>query len=165
MLRRCTSSDAPAIARIYNYYVAETVITFEEAPVSADEMARRIENVSAHHPWLVWEEHDEISGYAYAAPWKSRSAYRHSVEAAIYLKKEATGRGTGSTLYRELLRELGQSGVHCVVGGVALPNEASVALHEKLGFRKVAEFPEIGKKHGRWVDVAYWQLILSSATL
>lgn len=159
MLRHCTPSDAAAIVQIYNHYVRETFITFEEDPVSVDEMARRITEVTARYPWLVWEESGALAGYAYATLWKSRTAYRHSVEATIYLERGMTGRGIGVRLYGALLRELEKMGVHSVVGGAALPNAASVALHEKLGFSKVAEFSEIGRKHGRWVDVAYWQLV------
>lgn len=160
MLRHCTSSDAPAIARIYNFYIRETVITFEEEPVTADEMADRIEEVTALYPWLVWEEAGAIAGYAYATPWKSRAAYRHSVETTVYLDLEMAGNGIGTQLYKALLEELRQLSVHTVIGGAALPNAPSVALHEKLGFTKVAEFSEVGRKHGKWVDVAYWQLVL-----
>ena len=163
MLRHCLTSDAPAIARIYNYYVRETVITFEDEPVSGGEMQDRIAEVTARYPWLVWQESGALTGYAYAAPWKSRAAYRHSVEAAIYLDQGSTGRGIGTKLYEALIRELREMDVHCVVGGAALPNAASVALHEKLGFSKVVEFFEIGRKHGKWVNVAYWQLVLRGA--
>lgn len=160
MLRRCITTDAPAIARIYNYYIRETVITFEEQPVNDGEMERRIAEVTARFPWLVWEESGTLTGYAYAAPWRSRAAYRHSVESTIYLDRGNTGRGIGTKLYEALILELRKLDVHCVVGGAALPNAASVALHEKLGFSKVAEFAEIGRKHGDWVNVAYWQLVL-----
>ena len=159
MLRHCTTSDAPAIVRIYNFYIRETVVTFEEEPVTAAEMADRIAAVTALYPWLVWEEAGAIAGYAYATPWKSRTAYRHSVEATVYLDLEMVGKGLGTSLYRALLQELRQLNVHTVIGGAALPNAASVALHEKLGFTKVAEFPEVGRKHGKWVDVAYWQMV------
>jgi L-amino acid N-acyltransferase YncA len=134
MLRSCVPGDAPAIVAIYNHYISETVITFEEETVSADEMARRITQVTARYPWLVWEAAGVIAGYAYAARWKSRASYRHSVEAAIYLAPSLTGQGIGTQLYQALLRELQEMGTHCVVGGLALPNAASVALHEKLGY-------------------------------
>jgi L-amino acid N-acyltransferase YncA len=160
MLRPCTPTDAARICEIYNYYVRETVITFEESPVPEAEMARRIADITSHLPWLVWEADGVILGYAYASPWKARAAYRHSVESSIYLTHEATGRGLGSRLYTALIAELRQRGLHCVIGGAALPNPASVALHEKLGFSKVAEFREVGFKFGRWIDVAYWELML-----
>jgi len=160
MIRRCTATDASAVARIYNYYIRETVITFEEEPVSDAEMERRISEITTRFPWLVWEDDEGVVAYAYAARWKSRAAYRHSVEATIYLDRNVTGRGIGTRLYAALIAELRRLDIHCVVGGAALPNAASVALHEKLGFTKVAEFAEIGRKHGKWVNVAYWQLIL-----
>lgn len=160
MLRHCTPTDAAQICEIYNYYVQETVVTFEESPVLEVDMARRIVDIAARLPWLVWEVDEKILGYAYATPWKVRAAYRHSVESSIYLAQHATGRGLGSRLYTALIAELRQRGLHCVIGGAALPNPASVALHERLGFSKVAEFKEVGFKFGRWIDVAYWELML-----
>ena len=123
-------------------------------------MARRIADVTAGLPWLVWETEGGILGYAYATPWKVRAAYRHAVESSIYLAPQATGRGLGPKLYGELIAELRTRGLHCVIGGAALPNPASVSLHEKLGFEKVAEFRQVGFKFGRWIDVAYWELML-----
>lgn len=160
MLRSCTPADAPQICDIYNYYVRETVITFEEAPVAEREMAGRIADITTRLPWFVWEADGEIIGYAYASAWKGRAAYRHSVESSVYLAPHVTGKGVGTKLYAALIDELRQRGLHCVIGGAALPNPASVALHEKLGFAKVAEFREVGFKLGRWVDVGYWQLLL-----
>jgi L-amino acid N-acyltransferase YncA len=160
MLRQCTPSDAARVCDIYNYYVRETVITFEESPVLEAEMTQRISSITAHLPWLVWETDQEIVGYAYASPWKVRAAYRYSVESSIYLAPQATGRGLGSQLYTALIADLRQRGLHCVIGGAALPNPASVSLHEKLGFDKVAEFKQVGFKLGRWIDVAYWELVL-----
>jgi phosphinothricin acetyltransferase len=160
MIRACVAADAAAIATIYNHYVLETVITFEEAPVPTAEMAQRIAEVTARFPWLVAEEDDAIVGYAYAAPWKARSAYRFAVESTVYLAPGHRGRGVGTALYRGLIDALRKLDVHCAVGGIALPNVASVALHEKLGFKKIGQFVEIGRKFDRWVDVGYWELIL-----
>ena len=159
MIRACTAADAAAIAEVYNHYVHETVVTFEETPVSAAEMAQRISEVGARFPWLVWDD-GAVVGWAYATPWKTRSAYRFSVETTVYLATSHQGRGIGASLYRALIDELRARDVHSAVGGIALPNPASVALHEKLGFRKVAQFAEVGRKFDRWVDVGYWQLIL-----
>ena len=160
MLRQCTPSDAAQICDIYNHYVRETVITFEESPVVETEMAKRITDITSRLPWLVWETDGVIVGYAYASPWKVRAAYRHAVESSIYLSPQATGRGLGSRLYPALIADLRQRGLHCVIGGAALPNPASVSLHEKLGFEKVAQFRQVGFKFGQWVDVAYWELML-----
>lgn len=159
-IRSALESDAVAIATIYNYYVENTVITFEEEPVSAPAQATRIREVQAQDlPWLVAERAGEVVGYTYAGRWKPRSAYRHSVESTIYLKHGCEGCGIGKSLYTELLAVLKRSGAHVVIGGAAMPNAASVALHEKLGFDRVADFRQVGFKQGRWVDVAYWQLV------
>jgi len=160
MLRQGTPQDAAQICDIYNHYVRETTVTFEEAPVSEADMAQRIADTVSRLPWLVWEEGTVILGYAYAAPWKARAAYRHAVEASIYLAHSATGRGLGTKLYEALIADLRQRDIHCVIGGAALPNPASFALHERLGFSKVAEFREVGFKFGRRVSVAYWELVL-----
>jgi phosphinothricin acetyltransferase len=160
MIRECTAGDAAAIAEIYNHYVRETVITFEETPVSAAEMAQRIADVAARYPWHVSDDAGAVVGWAYATPWKTRSAYRFSVETTVYVAPAHHGRGVGGALYRALIEDLRGRDVHSAVGGIALPNPASVALHEKLGFRKIAHFAEVGRKLDRWVDVGYWQLIL-----
>ena len=99
-------------------------------------------------------------GYAHASAWKGRYAYRHSAEASVYLAAGETRRGIGTKLYERLLSALAELGMHAVVGGISLPNDASVAFHEKLGFQKVAHFPEVGFKFDGWIDVGYWQRIL-----
>jgi phosphinothricin acetyltransferase len=160
-IRPAGPADAAAIAAIYNHYVNHTVITFEEEPVSAAEIARRIEEIrSMSLPWLVAEIAGRIVGYAYATKWRARSAYRFSAEITIYLAHEDVRRGVGSSLYGQLFRLLQARGIHAVVGGIALPNDASVALHEKFGMRKVAHFEEVGFKFDRWIDVGYWQRTL-----
>ncbi len=162
MLRRATTADAAAIAGIYNHYVAHTIITFEEEPVSTADMAQRIaETLADGFPWFVWAEPDgRILGHAYAGKWKSRCSYRYSAETTVYLDKSATGRGLGTKLYTAVIAELRQLKLHAVIGGVSLPNAASVALHEKLGFQKVAHFKETGFKFDQWIDVGYWELML-----
>ncbi len=159
-IRPCLASDAARICDIYNHYVRETVITFEEEPVSEREMAERIRDVTAHRTWLVAEETGAITGYAYASAWKTRAAYRFSVESTVYIAAERLGRGIGTQLYRALIAALREQSVHYVTGCIALPNPESVALHERLGFRKNGHFSEVGFKLGRWVDVGYWELIL-----
>lgn len=161
IIRPVVAADAAAIARIYNYYIQNTVITFEEALVTAEDMAGRIADTqSLPLPWLVAEVDGAITGYAYARKWRPRSAYRHSVETTIYLEHGHEGRGIGKALYTALVRLVRERGLHVAIGGVALPNDASIALHEKLGFERVATFRQVGFKHDRWVDVAYWQLVL-----
>lgn len=161
MIRAVKLDDAGAVCRIYNHYVENTIITFEEEPVSVEQMRVRIAEIHANAlPWIAYCEAGAMVGYAYAGKWKSRSAYRHSVESTVYVEKDRIGQGIGSALYAELLSRLRQVSVHTVVGGIALPNEASVRLHERLGFRKMAHFSQIGFKLNRWIDVGYWQLIL-----
>ncbi len=161
MIRQATPADVEGICRIYNHYVAESTITFEEEAVSPSDMAQRVADTTAGSlPWLIAERDGAIVGYASAAKWKGRCAYRFATETTIYLAPGSLGRGLGTSMYEELLRELRLREMHVAIGGVALPNDASVALHEKLGFRKVAHFSEVGFKFGRWIDVAYWQLKL-----
>jgi L-amino acid N-acyltransferase YncA len=162
IIRAAALMDSAAIAAIYNHYVANTVITFEEEPVPEQSMAARItEILSQDLPWLVAERDGQVIGYCYASRWKVRSAYRHTVETTIYLKQGHEGRGLGRQLYGALLDILKTRDIHAAIGGAALPNAASVALHEKLGFEHVGTFREVGFKLGRRVDVAYWQLLLS----
>jgi L-amino acid N-acyltransferase YncA len=160
-VRAATAADAAAMARIYNHYVSNTVVTFEESPVSTADMASRVaETNTLKLPWLVAQTGAGVQGYAYASRWKGRCAYRHSVEVTVYIEYEAVRRGLGTQLYAELFAELARGPCHVAIGGITLPNEASVALHEKFGMRKVAHFGEVGYKFGRWLDVGYWQRVL-----
>lgn len=161
MIRSATRNDADAIARIYNHYILNSVITFEEDALLPTEMAGRIGKVQALSlPYLVEERDGQVVGYAYATRWHDRSAYRYSVETTIYLDADHLGKNIGSGLYAALLQQLKERGMHVAIGGIALPNPGSVALHEKLGFRKVAHYGEVGFKFNRWIDVGYWQYAL-----
>jgi L-amino acid N-acyltransferase YncA len=161
-IRPVTDGDADAMAAIYNHFVAETIVTFEETPIPGEEMRRRMTGVQdAGLPWLVAEHAGRVLGYAYASKWKERIGYRFSVESTVYLAPDAAGLGAGSGLYAALFDALTARGVHAVMGGIALPNDASVALHEKFGMTKVAHFAEVGFKFGRWIDVGYWQRVLT----
>lgn len=160
-IRGATPADAAAIAGIYNHYVNQTIITFEGKPVPPSEIRRRIQEVqSLPLPWLIAELHDEIVGYAYASKWKERTAYRFSVEVTVYVSPDYIRHGIGLQLYSRLLPALKAKGVHAAMAGIALPNDASVGLHEKFGFEKVAQFKEVGFKFDQWIDVGYWQRIL-----
>ena len=160
MIRGVELSDASAICEIYNHHVRNTIVTFEEEPVSETDMQKRITSVTAKYPWLVWEEDGKVIGYAYAAEWRVRSAYRFSAESTIYLHHQYTGKGFGYKLYNKLVEEVKQKDLHSLIGGISLPNNASIALHEKLKFKKVAHFTEVGFKLNKWIDVGYWQLLL-----
>ena len=161
-IREATPTDGAGLASIYNPYIRDTVITFEEEEVSAADMAARVAEVrGAGFPWLVAEASDgSLDGYAYATTWRTRASYRYSVEVTVYIRPRAHRRGVATALYRPLFARLQNLGFHALIAGISLPNEASVALHEKLGMRKVAHFPDVGWKLGRWVDVGYWQLLL-----
>ena len=160
-VRAAVSSDGQAVADIYNHYITDTIVTFEEEPVSGAEMSRRIAEVQAVPlPWLIAEADGEVAGYAYATKWRPRHGYRFSVEISVYLTAGKSGRGLGTALYSRLFEELRGLGIHAVIGGVALPNDESIRLHEKFGFAQVAHFRETGTKFGDWIDVTYWELIL-----
>lgn len=160
MLRSATPADAAALADIYNPFVLHSTVTFEEEPVEPAEMARRIAERPTALPWLVEEVEGRLLGYAYASPWKPRSAYRFTVESTVYVAPDAARQGVGERLYRALLDELRSQGIHTVIGLIALPNEASIALHEKLGFEKAAHLKAVGRKFDHWIDVGNWQLVL-----
>lgn len=159
MIRVPRVDDAAAICRVYNHYVRDTIVTFATEEISEADMAASIAAVSTKFPWVVWEDEGLVLGYALASEWKSRCAYRFSVETTIYLDPAAGGRGIGTRLYADLLERVACAGHHSALGGIALPNPASVALHEKLGFTKVGHLREVGRKFDRWVDVGYWQKI------
>jgi phosphinothricin acetyltransferase len=160
-IREATPADALALASIYNHYVTNTTVTFEEQPVSAAEMGERLgEVIKAQLPFLVAESASEVIGFAYASKWKGRCAYRFSVETTVYLADGRQGRGIGSALYLGLISRLQDAGFHAAIGGIALPNDPSVALHEELGFAQVARFRQVGFKFNRWIDVGYWERLL-----
>jgi phosphinothricin acetyltransferase len=164
-IRDVSDADAKALVEIYNHYIRHTAATFEERVLEPAEFRRRIADVIAQGlPWLVAEEAGERVGYAYASRWRERSAYRYSVETTVYLDPVHTGGGWGSALYRELFARLRRGGLHAAIGGITLPNPASVALHEKMGMHQVAHFPEVGFKQGRWLDVGYWQICFDPDT-
>ena len=163
-IRPATTADAAAICEIYNHYVLTTTISFELEAVSTEEMAQRIVEVSAIFPWLVYEENNELAGYAYLTNWRTRSSYRYSAESTVYLKENYRGKGIGAALYQALIEKSKALSLHSLIGGIALPNNASIALHEKLNFKKVAHFQQVGYKFNQWVDVGYWQLLLEPNT-
>ena len=161
MIRSATVEDAAVLADIYNYYVTESVATFEEEPITAAEMRSRLEGVlEAGLPWFVAEDDGRIVGYAYAAKWNKRSAYRRTVEVTIYLANDVVAKGMGTRLYEKLFAQLRVKSYRIAIGGITLPNPASVAIHEKFGMKKVGHFENVGLKQGQWLDVGYWQVDL-----
>ncbi len=157
MIRPVTENDVQDICDIYNYFVKNTPISFEENAISYNEMEQRIATQSIDYPWLVYEDAGKVVAYAYADKWKARSAYRFTLESTIYTSNDSKGKGIGTKLYEALFDELTTRSVRSVMAVIALPNLASVGLHEKMGFEKVAHFKEVGYKHKEWIDVGYWQ--------
>ena len=160
MIRNIKLSDAFAISEIYNYYILNTTITFEEVALPTKEMEQRIAATIPELPWIVYENKGKILGYAYASKWKSRIGYRFAFEISVYLNVNANGQGIGTQLYGQLIEMMKDHGAKVLIGGVALPNPASLALHKKFGFKKVAHFEKIGIKFGQWIDVVYFELFL-----
>lgn len=160
-IRFASIKDAASISNIYNYYVRNTEISFEEEEVSVEEMGRRIEKIIAEFPWIVYEEEGKVLGFAYAGKWKERSAYRHTVEDTIYVEHGERGKGIGRKLFEKLIEEIKKdTDRHVIMGVIALPNGESVEMHERNGFKKAAHFREVGYKNGKWIDVGYWERVL-----
>ena len=163
-IRPVRIEDAAAIAAIYAPYVTDTAITFELDPPDEAEMRRRIEQVTATHPWLVAERDGAVLGYAYATSYRARAAYRWVAETGIYVARDARGGGIGMPLYRALLDELERRGFVAAIGAMTAGNPASSALHERLGFIDTGTQTGIGYKHGAWHDVVFWQKDLAPRT-
>lgn len=159
-IRLATPDDAAAMAEIYAAEVAETAISFEYDPPTAEEMRARVGKVMAWAPWLVCVEGGRVTGYAYASRHHEREAYRWSVDVSVYVRRGIRRAGVGQALYRSLFALLRLQGFCAAHAGITLPNAASVGLHEAMGFRPVAVFPRVGWKRGAWHDVGYWQLEL-----
>ncbi len=162
MIRPVVQEDIQSICDIYNYYVKNTAVTFEESEVTPSEMEERIKKVTPALPWLVYEKDGAVAAFAYADRWKGRSAYRFSAESTVYVAKELTGNGIGTELFSSLIKELKKTGTHAVIAGLSLPNEKSQKMHEKLGFKKVAHFNEVGFKFNKWFDLGYWQAVINN---
>lgn len=160
MIRKVTIQDAQTIADIYNVYVLNSVATFETEPVTLQEMCRRIEEISAKYPYLVYEEDGKILGYCYAHSWKTRAAYSRTLETTVYVDAVSQKRGIGKELMKHLIDECRQTGAHVLIACVTGGNEGSVILHQKLGFRQASHFRQVGKKFGNWLDVVDFQLLL-----
>jgi L-amino acid N-acyltransferase YncA len=161
-IRLACEADAAAVQAIYAPYVRDTAISFETDPPPVEEMGRRIRSILEHAPWLVCERDGETAGYAYAGRFHARAAYRWTVEVTVYVDRARRRAGTGRALYTALLDVLRLQGFRVAVGIIALPNPASVGLHEQLGFERGGLLPAIGFKHGSWHDVGWWRLELQA---
>jgi phosphinothricin acetyltransferase len=157
-IRPATLYDAEAIRDIYAPIVSETTISFELDPPTVAEMRSRVENTLKLLPWLVsLDELGNVSGYVYASRHRERAAYRWAVDVSAYVRADCRGRGIGRSLYATLFDELVSLGYYQAFAGIALPNEASVALHESVGFSRLGVYRKVGFKHGAWRDVGWWQ--------
>ena len=163
MIRSIRLADAEGICAIYNYYILNSIATFEKQPLTVEEMQERIKSIHERYPWIVYEEAGEILGYAYANQWRERVAYKQTVESTVYLLPGKQKKGIGSKLYQALIEILETEGFHAIIGGISIPNPDSIALHEKLGFEKIAHFKEVGYKFEQWIDVGYWELLNNNA--
>ncbi|MCA8976374.1 MAG: N-acetyltransferase [Planctomycetes bacterium] len=159
-IRLAVATDFEAIAAITNHYIRTTAIHFGYDDVSAAELRAQWQGKIGLYPWLVTDLDGEVAGYAKAGPYRERSAYLYITETGIYLAPHHCGRGLGRPLYRRLLEVLRAQGFHSAIGGIALPNELSVRLHEELGFAACGIVREAGRKFDRWHDVGFWQLRL-----
>jgi phosphinothricin acetyltransferase len=163
-IRLAVAGDAAAVATVYRPFVASTPISFEIDPPDEGEMRRRIQETLNAYPWLVYESDGVVVGYAYATTHRVRAAYRWSVDAAVYVDAAHHRRGIGRRLYAALFAILARQGFFNAYAGITLPNRASVALHEAVGFQPVGTYRQVGYKTGAWHDVGWWQLALQAPT-
>ena len=163
-VRVASGEDAAEVLAIYAPNVTGTYISFELEPPTLEEMRSRILGTLATHPWLVLEGEAGIAGYAYASAHRERLAYQWSADVSCYVHPAARRRGVGAILYRELLRLLGEHGYYNAYAGIALPNDASVRLHESVGFTPIGVYSGVGYKQGAWRDVGWWHCRLGELT-
>ena len=159
-IRLATLSDAEAIAAIYRPVVETTTISFETVAPDRDEMAKRLADTLVSHPWLVCEVDGRVAGYAYATKHRVRAAYQWSVDTSVYVDAACRRSGVGRGLYQSLFAILAAQGFVNAFAGIALPNAASVALHEAVGFEPLGVYRRVGFKLGAWHDVGWWQLAI-----
>lgn len=161
MIRNVQLSDAKRIAEIYNPYITDTIVTFEEVPVSEQDIAERIKQITAKNfPYIVYEDNGVVVGYAYLSNWRSRPAYNITLETSIYIDEKAQAKGLGSILYAELINRARELNLHSLIGVISLPNPISQKLHKKFNFKLIGNFKESGLKFGKFIDVEFWQLFL-----
>lgn len=160
MIRSVHIDDASALLDIYNYYVLNTTVNFDIDPLSLETFTDKINHIVSEYPYIVYEENNEILGFAYGSRFRPRPAYNYTAESTVYVKHTAHGKQIGSKLYTELIRLLKETDLHTVLGVLTVPNDASINLHEKFGFEKVAHLKEVGLKFGEWQNIGIWQLKL-----
>ena len=160
-IRPVKEADSEAIAGIYNYYVRETTVTFDEEPLTVARMRERVAGISRSWPYLVAEDAGEIIGYCYVHPWKEKIAYGRTLETTVYLRSGMTSRGVGRRLMETLIGECrSRGGIHSLIACITTENEGSRRFHASLGFEEVSHFREVGYKFGRYLDVTDMELLL-----
>ena len=159
-IRSATVADAPRCAEIYAPFVTDSWVSFELEAPGPEEMAGRIAKALQSHDWLVAEREGAVLGYAYGSEHRTRAAYRTSCDVAVYVDRDQTRQGIGRALYEALLPSLKDRNVHAAFAGIALPNDASIALHRAMGFDPVGIYRQVGWKMGDWRDVAWFQRLL-----
>lgn len=164
LIRDTTAADFPAIAALTNTFILNTTVHFGYEAVTPAELEQTWRDSSARYPWLTVECDGRFAGYAKAGPWRTRAAYQWTAEVGIYLESDFRGRGIGAALYAKLIDDLRARGFHSAIGGITLPNPASVRLHERLGFASVGVVRHGGHKFGQWLDVGFWQILLYDAS-
>ena len=162
MIRDVKLSDSERITEIYNYYIENTIITFEEIIVSNEEIKSRIKKIQKqNYPYIIYEENNKLLGYAYVDKWRQRSAFDITLETSIYIDKDYLNKGIGKVLYKELIDRTKKLNIHSLVGVISIPNKPSRKLHQELGFQLIGNFREVGIKFNQLIDVEFWQLNLS----
>lgn len=163
VIRGVRASDAAACLAIYRPHVTDTAVSFEYEAPSEVEFRARIESITRRHPWFVAVSDGQVVGYAYATEFRSRAAYRWCCETTVYVAEQLHGRGVARALYERLLRELTELGHTEALAVITLPNDPSVAFHERLCFRPAGRIERCGFKHGRWHAIGFWQRRLREA--
>jgi len=161
MVRALKECDIAELLDIYNHYVLNSVATFDDEILSFETFKNKIDRINAEFPFLVYEEGNEVLGFAYASKFRPKPAYKNTLELTVYVKQSAFRKGIGFKLYTALISILKKSEFHTVIAVLTLPNVASEKLHEKFGFKKVAHFTEVGFKFNKWHDVCMYQLVLN----
>ena len=159
-VRPTEPADFPHIARLINHYIRNTAVHFGDADVTPEDFEREWRETRDAYPWVSADLDERFAGYAKAGLWRERAAYRLTVETAIYVEDFARGKGVGKALYTRLLEQCKARGFHVAVAGATLPNDASIRLHESVGFQTVGVFREVGRKFNQWHDVIWWQRVL-----
>ena len=163
IIRETLAADLPSILAITNREIEHHVAHFGTQPILVEELTREFESARGRYPWVSCDINGVVAGFAKAYPWKPRGAYAWSAEIGVYIAPPHQGRGVGRALYAELFPRIKAAGMRSIIAGIALPNPASVRLHEAFGMKHVGTFTRIGFKHGQWHDVGYWQLVYGEA--